>query len=267
MKKITIVPQIKMEEMRQLLYEYLTELSEFDPDIKFDERGAPIYRWFDCYWVDKDRFPIYFMFEEKIAGFAMIREMGDMVYDFAEFYVKPEYRSGGNAIWFAREITNLFDGEFVFSTRFTNPRAIKFWGKFADSFGSHMVVDDEIWRNWTIRRIPKNHTLNLNPIYFDLISSGEKVLEGRLNDEKRRNFEIGDIITFYKEPEREETMKAVILDKYLFDNFDEMADSLDKAELGFEKSSKEDMVQVYRSIYDIEDEKRYGVAIFRIKLI
>lgn len=267
MKQIRIVPKINMEEMRGILFEYLTELSEFDPDIKFDDNGTPIYKWFDCYWVDKDRFPLYLICDDKIAGIAMIREIGDKVYDFAEFYVKPEFRGNGNAMWFANEVTRLFDGVFLFATRFTNPRAIKFWGKFADTFDSNFYIDDEIWRNWTIRKEQKNHTLNLNPVYFDLISCGDKLLEGRLNDEKRQKFEIGDIITFYKEPEREETIKAIILDKYLFDNFDEMANSLDKSELGFEKSSKEEMVQVYRTIYTLEDENKYGVVIFRIKLI
>ena len=157
-----------MEEMRKILYEYLIELSQFDPDIKFDDNGTPIYRWFDCYWVDKDRFPLYFVVDDNIAGMAMIREMGDRIYDFAEFYVKPEYRGGGNAMWFATEITNLFDGEFVFSTRFTNPRAIKFWGKFANLFSDNSYTDDDIWRNWTIRH-NANHKLNLNPIYYDLI--------------------------------------------------------------------------------------------------
>lgn len=151
MRQIRVVPSIKMEEMRQILYEYLIELSEFDPDIKFDENGTPIYNWFDCYWVDKDRYPLYFMVDGHIAGIAMIREMGEMVYDFAEFYVRPEYRVDGNAMWFATEVTNLFDGEFIFSTRFTNPRAIRFWGKFANTFESNSFVDDEIWRNWTIR--------------------------------------------------------------------------------------------------------------------
>ena len=38
MKKIQIVPLSKMEEMRKYFYEYLTELSEFDPDIKFNQK-------------------------------------------------------------------------------------------------------------------------------------------------------------------------------------------------------------------------------------
>lgn len=152
MRKLTIVPSVKREEMRKLLFEYLNELSQFDPDIKFDKNGTPIYKWFDCYWEDKDRFPIYLVIDGEIAGIAMIRELEDMQYDFAEFYVVPKFRKDGNAIWFATEITNLFDGEFVFSTRHTNPRAIKFWGKFANCFVGSEFYDDEIWRNWTVRK-------------------------------------------------------------------------------------------------------------------
>ena len=267
MRKIQIVPLSKMEEMRKYFYKYLTELSEFDPDIKFDEKGQPIYKWFDCYWDDKDRYPIYLIIDNRIAGLAMIRELDNMVYDFAEFYVLPEFRQNGNALWFATEITNLFDGQFVFSTRFTNPRAIRFWGKFADSFNGEFD-DDEIWRNWIIRKTNyKTHSLNLNPIYFDLIKSGEKILEGRLNDDKRKAFNIGDKIIFYKEPERIETMNAIILDKYLFNNFDEIAKSLDKAHLGFADKSVDEMINTYRTIYTREDENKYGVVIFKIKTL
>ena len=268
MRKIQIVPLSRMEEMRKYFYEYLTELSQFDPDVKFDEKGVPVYKWFDCYWTDKDRFPFFFFIDNKIAGLAMIRELGNMLYDFAEFYVCPEFRKEGNAIWFANAITSLFEGEFVFSTRFTNPRAIKFWGKFALQFERNSFYDDKIWRNWTIRKNDfKNHTLNLAPIYFELIKSGEKILEGRLNDEKRKTFNIGDTITFYKEPEKKETIEANILDKYVFKDFEEMADSLNKKDLGFAKQTKEEMIGTYRTIYKREDENRYGVAVFKIKVL
>ena len=152
MRSLQIVPSIKREIMKKYLYEYLTELSEFDPDIKFNEKNEPIYKWFDCYWEDKDRFPLFFKNDGEIAGIALIRELDDMLYDISEFYVCPEYRKDGNAIWFANEITKLFDGEFVFSTRFTNPRAIRFWDKFASLFESNSFTDDKIWRNWSIRK-------------------------------------------------------------------------------------------------------------------
>lgn len=113
----------------------------------------------------------------------------------------------------------------------------------------------------------KTHTLNLNPIYFDLIKSGEKIFEGRLNDEKRKTFNIGDKITFYKEPEKTETMEAIILDKYLFESFDETANELDKSKLGFENNTKEEMINTYRSFYSKEDENKYGVVVFKIKTL
>lgn len=109
------------------------------------------------------------------------------------------------------------------------------------------------------------HTLNLAPIYFELISSGEKVLEGRLNDEKRQAFEIGDEILFFKEPEKKETLRAEILDKYFFKDFEEMAESLDKAELGFDGKTKEQMIDTYYGIYPKEKTLATGVVIFRIK--
>lgn len=265
MRKIQVVPFGRMEEMRKYFYEYLVELSEFDPDIKFDEKGVPVYKWFDCYWVDKDRFPFFFTVDGKVAGIALIRELKNMQYDFAEFYVLPEFRKDGNAIWFASEIVNLFEGEFVFSTRFTNPRAIKFWGKFAKLFDSNDYSDDDIWRNWVIRKNDfKTHTLNLNPEYFEMVKVGEKTLEGRLNDEKRKFFNVGDYITFYKEPEREESFNAIILDKFIFNNFDEMADTLKKEDLGFKNKTKNEMIEVYRSFYSKDKETKYGVVVFKV---
>lgn len=109
------------------------------------------------------------------------------------------------------------------------------------------------------------HTLKLAPRYFQLISSGEKVLEGRLNDEKRRVFNIGDEILFIKEPKQEETLSAVIIDKYIFKDFEEMAEGLDKAELGFADKSKQEMIETYYSIYSKERVIKEGVVIFRIK--
>ena len=89
MRKIQIVPFSKSEEMRKYFYEYLTELSQFDPNIKFNEKGIPIYQWFDYYWKEKERYPMYFMVNNQVAGLALVRELEDMVYEVAEFYILP----------------------------------------------------------------------------------------------------------------------------------------------------------------------------------
>ena len=44
---------------------------------------------------------------------------------------------------------------------------------------------------------------------FDMIKSGEKVYEGRLNDEKRQLIDIGDVIEFQKEPELKEAFNCI----------------------------------------------------------
>ena len=150
MRFIQIVHKSNIKETKKILSQYLIELSEFDPDIKFDKNGTPIYKWFDCYWTDKERYPIYLIVDNEVAGLAFIRELGNKSFEMAEFYIKPEFRKDGNAIWFATEITNLFDGRFEISTRFTNPRAINFWSKFVVQF-ENSYIDDDIWRNWKIK--------------------------------------------------------------------------------------------------------------------
>ncbi len=111
------------------------------------------------------------------------------------------------------------------------------------------------------------HQLNLQPQYFDLIEKGIKVYEGRLNDEKRKLFMIGDQVIFFRQPERERTIKAKIVNKFLFKDFDEMASKLEKSKLGFADFSKQEMIDVYHSIYPKAKVEKYGVVVFEIKLI
>ena len=42
----------------------------------------------------------------------------------------------------------------------------------------------------------KNHIMNLNPSPFKMIREGNKTIELRLYDEKRKKLSIGDTITF-----------------------------------------------------------------------
>ena len=58
------------------------------------------------------------------------------------------------------------------------------------------------------------HELHLHPEVFDLIKNGSKNIEMRLNDEKRRNMKIGDIIRFTKRfTEPVETLDVKIKDR------------------------------------------------------
>ena len=150
MHKIQIVHEYRKDIMKNLLDEYLTELAEFDPHITFDENGKPIYKWFDCYWQEADRFPFFYIIDGEIAGMAMIRAVGELGYEVAEFYVLPKYRKNGNALWFAEELIKMFEGQIEIGTRIANTRAVKFWTKFVQKLDVYSCIDEDGWRNWIV---------------------------------------------------------------------------------------------------------------------
>lgn len=150
MRKIQIISTEDKDIIKKYFYGYLKELSEFDPTVKFDNNGIPVYNWFDCYWTDKDRFPFLLSVDNKFAGLALFRKIGAKQYEITEFYVIPEFRKDNNAIWFATQISNCFDGNFSFSTRIENKRAIKFWDKFATQFNYNDSFIEDDYKNWEI---------------------------------------------------------------------------------------------------------------------
>lgn len=269
MLRVVLAKDEQKELTKAYLNEYLTELSEYDQDIKFDDEGLPIYRWFDFYWNDKGRYPFLFYVDDDVAGIAFVRRLGENSYEIAEFYVVPKFRGSGNALWFAGEIANKLNGEISFSTRLVNKRAMGFWSKFASAFNNYTETIDNGWKNWTIRKyVPATHFLKLQDIYFNKIKSKRKTLEGRLNDEKRKQILIGDFIDFKNIANENDHILTRVVDKYNFDNFDQMLIFIDKNELGFDRNeTDEEVLRVYRNIYEKEKEDKYGVVIFKIELL
>jgi ribosomal protein S18 acetylase RimI-like enzyme len=72
------------EMLRLLVADYLYE---------FDGRTEP-YRYFDAYWVEPERLPFLIDADGSIAGFCLIRVLGDC-WHIAEFSVLPEQRRHG----------------------------------------------------------------------------------------------------------------------------------------------------------------------------
>lgn len=151
MRSIRLISVKEKEIARKMLNDYLIELSVFDDNIKFDDKGVPIYKWYDPYYfIDKDRYAFFLIVDGMCAGLCFIRQIKDNEFDIAEFYVKPSYRKDGNALFFASEVTSLFNGNITFSTRHKNLRGIKFWSKFALLFENSSYTDDEVWRNFIV---------------------------------------------------------------------------------------------------------------------
>ena len=150
MKTIQTILKKDKTRIRTQFNNYLTELSEFDPTITFVD-GVLQYRWFDYYWIDDDRFPFELIIDGIRAGFAFVRKLSDTNHEIAEFYVEPNFRGGGNALWFASELVKKFGGTFEFSTRIENVRAIKFWDKFCKNYVITNRSENNDYVDWTIK--------------------------------------------------------------------------------------------------------------------
>ena len=109
-----------------------------------------------------------------------------------------------------------------------------------------------------------NHNMNINNRPFEMIKNGEKTIELRLYDEKRRKIKVGDTICFKsKEDKLIVTVKAV----HIFRNFEELyaALPLDKCGYSAEElltASPEDMLEYYSK----EQIEKYGVVGIEIKI-
>lgn len=108
------------------------------------------------------------------------------------------------------------------------------------------------------------HMMNLFEEPFNKIKNNEKSIEVRLNDGKRKKVSVGDIITFYKLPQKEEKLTVKVLDKYIFDNFEELYSNFDFKLFGCDGYNMKAMIEETYEIYTKEQEKTYGVLGIKI---
>lgn len=108
------------------------------------------------------------------------------------------------------------------------------------------------------------HEMRLYQEPFDKIKSGNKSVEMRLNDKKRRLLNVGDIIIFTNTITGE-TIETEIIALHKFENFEQLYNAFDKELLGYSKAEKaiyEDMLEYYSK----ENIEKYGTLGIEIKL-
>lgn len=109
------------------------------------------------------------------------------------------------------------------------------------------------------------HYLNLHDAPFQSIKNKLKTIEMRLNDEKRKLINVGDIIVFTNNVTNK-TMSCKVINIYPFKNFDELYKNFDKEKLGYlpdEIALPSDM-EIY---YSKEKILTYGVLGIEISLL
>jgi len=112
------------------------------------------------------------------------------------------------------------------------------------------------------------YQMKLNSGEFLKIKTGEKTLEYRLNDEKRRNIRVGDEIEFLKLPYMDETILTKVEKLYVYETWAECYKKFFKEDLSrFYKTVNEVVDDTYNNFYSKEEEEKYGCMAIRIKKV
>jgi conserved hypothetical protein len=114
----------------------------------------------------------------------------------------------------------------------------------------------------------KEHVMNLTPAPMQEIRTGNKTIELRLNDEKRKQISVGDTIKFINTEDSNDTLRVKVVDLFLLSSFAELYDNLPLLNCGYNEdnintASPEDM-EMY---YSREKQNKYGVVGIEISLL
>ena len=105
------------------------------------------------------------------------------------------------------------------------------------------------------------HRMRLEPGAFERIDAGEKTVELRLYDEKRRRIQAGDVIRFESTADDTDVLYAQVEGLRFFPSFDELYRALPLDRCGYtpeeaKTASPRDMDRYY----SLEEQKQWGVV-------
>lgn len=114
----------------------------------------------------------------------------------------------------------------------------------------------------------KEHVMNLTPAPMQELRTGNKTIELRLNDEKRKQISVGDTIKFINTEDSNDTLRVKVVDLFLFSSFAELYDNLPLLNCGYNEdninTASPDDMEMY---YSRGKQNKYGVVGIEISLL
>lgn len=110
--------------VRRLLELNSHDFSELDGR-DLDPHGEYGYRYFDHYWIERDRHPFIVRVDGAIAGCVLVR--AGSPHRFGEFFIVRKHRRSGVGTTVARDIFLRFPGEWIVEEAAGNDGAVAFW--------------------------------------------------------------------------------------------------------------------------------------------
>lgn len=107
----------------------------------------------------------------------------------------------------------------------------------------------------------------LDDIPFNQILNGEKSIELRLYDEKRKTIQCGDTIQFFRKNHEEDHFCARVTNVHRFNSFLDLFKTNLFSECGFYNMSENEALAKMRKYYTIEQEEKFGVVGLELKIV
>lgn len=111
------------------------------------------------------------------------------------------------------------------------------------------------------------HKMLLSKEPFEAFRRGEKKIEVRCRDEKRKRVNIGDEIEFHMINNEDEVLIVKVKDLYSCKSFYELYSMFSSEEFGHKGESVEHLVEGIRDTYSEEREMKEGVLGIRVEVL
>lgn len=125
--------------LANLLELYIHDFSEFFA-VEIGEGGRFIYPSLHLYWTEPDRHPFLIRVDGNLAGFALLRQNPDSVWDMVEFFILRGYRRHGLGSEAAHRIWQKFPGRWQVRVMESNVSALHFWARAVATFAGGPIA-------------------------------------------------------------------------------------------------------------------------------
>lgn len=109
------------------------------------------------------------------------------------------------------------------------------------------------------------HSLQLATVPFNAITSGQKVIESRLYDDKRQLIKIGDIIEFTNRESPDQKVSVKVIGLLMYETFHDLFSDNNPAKFG--GKSVEWLESQIKEFYSLDEQKQNGVVGIEFKLM
>lgn len=114
--------------------------------------------------------------------------------------------------------------------------------------------------------VPYQFTMSVRNKYFEMIKSGQKDIELRAYDEKRKKMKAGDRFLLYDAENPDESIICEILNMHVAPNFESLFKNLDIKRSGFQNMKELiDIVTKFVSHEELQREQVVGIEIKRVR--